>query len=116
MYHRARPGKRGCYIHNLGCYLAIAGGSAIIVATLRCRFAEIAWAIWFAVIVAHFAIFLNVDAIPFSPFVTTAQKVLIFSFAAWAGWLAWKMEGWSIRGAEPDLRGTEPVNQDEAVS
>lgn len=86
------PENVDVHIHNLGCYLAIAGGSAIIVATLRCRFAEIAWAVWFAVVVALFSIFLNVDAIPFSPFVTTAQKVLIFSFAAWAGWLAWKME------------------------
>ena len=77
-------------IHNLGCYLAVGGGSAIVAATLRRRFADIAWAVWFAVVVALFAIFLNVDAIPFSPFVTTTQKVLIVSFAAWAGWLAWK--------------------------
>lgn len=77
-------------VHNLGCYLAVGGGTAIIAATLRRRFADIAWAVWFAVVVALFAIFLNVDAIPFSPFVTATQKVIILSFAIWAGWLAWK--------------------------
>lgn len=77
-------------VHNLGCYLAVGGGSAIVAATFRRRCAEIAWVIWFAVVIALFAVFLNVDAIPFSPFVTATQKVLILSFAAWAGWLAWE--------------------------
>ena len=34
--------------HNLGCYLAVGGGSAIVAATLRRRFADIAWAGWLA--------------------------------------------------------------------
>ena len=79
--------------HNLGCYLAVGGGAAIVAATFRRRFSNIAWTVWFAAVVALFAIFLNVDAIPFSPFVTAAQKVLILSFAAWAGWLAWTIKG-----------------------
>ncbi|MBR3086823.1 MAG: metallophosphoesterase [Kiritimatiellae bacterium] len=77
-------------VHNLGCYFAVGGGTVIVAATFRHRCSEIAWAAWFAVVVALFAVFLNVDAIPFSPFVTATQKVLIISFAAWAGWLAWK--------------------------
>ncbi len=75
-------------MHNASCLLAVAGGVAILSARFR-RGADLAWTIWFAVVVAFFAIFLNVDAIPFSPWVPTTQKILIVSFAVWAEWLVW---------------------------
>ncbi len=78
-------------IHNIGCTLAVAGGAAVLAATIRRRCTDIAWAVWFAVVVALFTLFLNVDAIPFSPWVPTTQKVLIVSFAVWAEWLVWKL-------------------------
>ena len=42
-----------------------------------------------AVVVA-FVICLEATGIPFRPYVTTLQKVLIASFALWAGHLAWR--------------------------
>jgi hypothetical protein len=78
-------------IHNIGCTLAVAGGAAVLAATIRRRCTDIAWTVWFAVVVALFTLFLNVDAIPFSPWVPTTQKVLIVSFAVWAEWLVWKL-------------------------
>lgn len=77
-------------IHNTSCLLAVAGGVAILAARFR-RGADLAWTVWFAVVVALFTLFLNVDAIPFSPWVPTTQKVLIVSFAVWAEWLVWKL-------------------------
>ncbi len=44
---------------------------------------------WLAVVVVFFTICLNVDALPFDPWVTSTQKALIVSFAVWVGWLPW---------------------------
>ena len=79
-------------IHNAGCYLATFGGAAILVARFR-KGIDLIWTVWFVVLVIVFALCLYLKAIPFSPYVTTAQKLLIASFAAWAGWLAWRMGG-----------------------
>ena len=77
--------------HNMGCLVSVVGGVAVLAASFRRgKRADVAWLAWFAIVVALFAVFLNVDAIPFSPWVPTTQKVLIVSFAVWAGWLAWK--------------------------
>ena len=83
-------------IHNLGCCLAVAGGSAILAACLRRRGADIAWTCWLAAVVIFFAVCQNVDAIPFDPWVPTGQKMLIVSFAAWAGWLPWSRRGKAV--------------------
>ena len=77
------------HIHNLGCNLAVAGGSAVLAAALRRRRADIAWACWLAAVVVFFTVCLNVDAIPFDPWATSTQKALIVSFAVWLGWLPW---------------------------
>lgn len=79
-------------IHNIGCYLATLGGAAILVARLR-KGVDLAWTIWFVVLVIVFALCLDLKSIPFSPYVTTTQKLLIASFAVWAGWIAWRMGG-----------------------
>ena len=78
-------------VHNVGCYLATFGGAAILVARFR-KGADLAWTIWFVVLVIVFALCLDLKAIPFSPYVTTTQKLLIVSFAVWAGWLAWRSD------------------------
>ena len=81
--------------HNVGCYLATLGGAAILLARFR-KGVDLAWTIWFVVLVIVFALCLDLKAIPFSPYVTTTQKLLIASFAVWAGWLAWRMGGSAV--------------------
>ncbi len=77
-------------IHNVGCYLANFGGAAILVARLR-KGADLAWMVWFVVIITVFALCIDLKAIPFSPWVPSMQKLLIVSFAVWSGWIAWRM-------------------------
>ena len=77
-------------IHNVGCYLATGGGALILIARFR-KGADLAWTCWFVALVIAFALCTDLDAIPFSPYVTTTQKLLIVSFAAWAGWVAWRL-------------------------
>ena len=79
-------------VHNVGCYLATFGGAAILFALFR-KGADLAWTVWFVVLVIVFVLCLDLKAIPFSPYVTTTQKFLIVSFAVWAAWLAWRMGG-----------------------
>ena len=75
-------------VHNLGCHLAALGGAAILAARFR-RGGDLIWACWLLSVIAFFSVCLWVKGIPFSPWVTATQKVLIVSFAAWTGWLAW---------------------------
>ena len=77
-------------IHNVGCHLATFGGGMILIARFR-KGADLIWTVWFAVLVIVFALCIDVKAIPFSPYVTTTQKLLIVSFAVWVGWLGWRM-------------------------
>jgi len=74
-------------IHNVGCYLATSGGALILIARFR-KGPDLAWTCWLVLLVIVFALCIDLDAIPFSPYVTTTQKLLIVSFAAWAGWVA----------------------------
>ena len=77
-------------VHNVGCHLAVFGGVTVLAAGFRRRRGDVAWLCWFAALIALFAACLWVEAIPFSPWVTSTQKALIVSFAVWAGWLAWR--------------------------
>ena len=86
-------------VHNAGCYLATFGGAAILVARFR-KGIDLVWTIWFVVLVIVFALCLDLKAIPFSPYVTTTQKLLIVSFALWAGWLAWRIGGKAVGQAQ----------------
>ena len=76
-------------IHNLGCDIAVVGGAAVAAARFR-KGADMAWVFWFVALVSFFMVCLGVKALPFSPWVTSTQKVLITSFAVWTGWLAWR--------------------------
>ena len=77
-------------IHNVGCYLATSGGALILIARFR-KGADLAWTCWLVLLVIVFALCIDLKAIPFSPYVPTTQKLLIVSFAAWTGWIAWQM-------------------------
>ena len=77
-------------IHYVGCYLATSGGALILIARFR-KGADLAWTCWLVLLVIAFALCIDLKAIPFSPYVTTTQKMLIVSFAAWAGWVAWRL-------------------------
>ena len=90
-------------IHNLGCFIAIGGGVAILAARLR-RGGDLAWTCWLLALVIFFAICLNVDAFSFDPWVTATQKALIVSFACWAEWLAWR----GTRSATPSASPASP--------
>ena len=86
------PENTVCPVHNIGCNLAVAGGVAVLVARLRRRGGDWWWLWWFSALVSVFLLCLGVKAIPFSPWVTTFQKLLIVSFAVWLGWIAWRLE------------------------
>ena len=84
----------GGLVRMPGCNALI--GPAYIAAILVARFrkgVDLAWTVWFVVLVIVFALCLDLKAIPFSPYVTTTQKLLIVSFAVWAGSLAWRTGG-----------------------
>ena len=61
---------------------------AILAARFR-KGGDLIWTCWLLSVIAFFSVCLCVKAIPFSPWVTATQKVLIVSFAIWTGWLAW---------------------------
>ena len=82
-------------IHNVGCHLATSGGALILIARFR-KGADLVWTCWLVVLVIAFALCIDLKAIPFSPYVPTTQKMLIVSFAAWAGWVAWQMGGKTV--------------------
>ena len=78
-------------IHNVGCFLAVGGGIAVLIACFRRgKWTDIVWLAWFAVVVTVFALCIHLDSIPFRPYVPTSQKALIVSFAVWAASLAWR--------------------------
>ena len=87
-------------VHNVGCHLAVIGGAAVLAARIRRGSGDVSWLVWFVALVSFFSVCLVVDAIPFSPWVTATQKLLICSFAVWAGWVAWKLR----------KRGRAPLN------
>ena len=76
-------------VHNTGCHMAVLGGAAVLVARFR-RGGDLAWTCWLLSVVMAFCLCLMLKAIPFSPWVTSTQKLVIVSFAVWSGWLAWR--------------------------
>ena len=96
-------------VHNVGCYLATFGGAAVLIARIR-KGADLVWTVWFVMIVIAFALCIDLKAIPFSPYVTTTQKLLIVSFAIWAGWIAWRIPASKNDDDEGGTRGTVPLS------
>jgi len=77
----ARPDLRVALA--LAIPLATSGGALILIARFR-KGPDLAWTCWLVLLVIVFALCIDLDAIPFSPYVTTEQKLLIVSFAAWS--------------------------------
>ena len=77
-------------MHNIACILAVVGGVPVLVARFR-NGGDLAWTCWLLILVVFFATCVWSKSIPFCPWVTSTQKALIVSFAAWSGWLAWRM-------------------------
>ena len=79
-------------VHNLGCHLAALGGASVLLACDR-RGVDRVWTCLLIAIVSAFGACLalhGAKVLPFSPWVTTSQKLLIVSFAIWAGHIAWR--------------------------
>jgi len=98
-------------IHNLGCHMAAIGGAAILAARFR-KGGDRVWTCWLLAVIAFFSVCLWVKGIPFSPWVTATQKVLIVSFAIWTGWLAWHVRRSEAAKASPCLPGADASASD----
>jgi hypothetical protein len=97
-------------VHNLGCHMAAVGGGAILAARFR-KGGDLIWTCWLLSVIAFFSVCLCVKAIPFSPWVTATQKVLIVSFAIWTGWLAWHVRrNESVKSSPSSPCADEPAN------
>ena len=78
--------------HNAGCHLAAVGGAGVLFAR-DCPGRDRAWTCALLGIVSFFGLCLllhDADVVPFAPWVTATQKLLIVSFALWAGDIAWR--------------------------
>ena len=76
-------------LHDIGCWLAALGGGAMLFAWRRAEAARHicrAWTLALVLPIATMALALVLHAlkvVPFAPLVTTLQKIVILSFAAW---------------------------------
>ena len=83
-------------LHNVGCWLAAAGGAVMLFAWRRevpTRHVRRAWTIALVLPIAAMALALVLHAlkvVPFAPLVTSLQKLVILSFAAWLLFLSAK--------------------------
>ena len=81
--------------HDVGCWIAVAGGSAMLFVWLRreqSRAVRIVWSLLLFLSMASLAIGLFCHEryhTPFSPWVPTAQKLVILSFASWLLFMAY---------------------------
>ena len=87
-------------MHNIACNLAVVGGVPILAARFR-KGGDLVWTCYLLALVAFFAICVEVKSIPFCPWVTATQKVLVVSFAVWSGWIAWWTDRDSLMGTDP---------------
>ena len=81
-------------LHNAGCWLAAAGGAVLLFAWRRkeqSRRVRCAWTAALVLPISLMGVALAASAfgiLPFAPFVPSAQKVVILSFAAWLVFLS----------------------------
>ena len=86
-------------LHDAGCWLAAAGGGVMLFSWRRAESARRirrGWTIALVLPIAAMALALVLHAlnvVPFAPFVTTLQKIVILSFAAWLLCLSAKNAG-----------------------
>ena len=85
----AVPEDVGMNLHNAGCWLAAAGGGVMLLSWRSREPSRLVRRAWTAALVASiavmaFAIALHaLGALPFSPFVTSLQKLVILAYSAW---------------------------------
>ena len=90
-------------LHDIGCWLAAIGGGMMLFAWRReepARHIRRAWTIALVLPIAAMALALVLHAlkvVPFAPLVTTLQKIVILSFAAWLLFLSAKGAGLASR-------------------
>ena len=90
-------------LHNAGCWLAALGGGVMLFAWRRAeptRRIRRAWTVALVLPIAAMAIALvlhSIRLVPFAPLVTTLQKIVILSFAAWLLFLSAKNAGHAAR-------------------
>ena len=86
-------------LHDAGCWLVAAGGGVMLFSWRRAESARRVrrgWTIALVLPIAAMALALDLHAlnvVPFAPLVTTLQKIVIFSFAAWLLCLSAKNAG-----------------------
>ena len=85
--------------HNIGCHLAAAGGGCVLIA-LDKRGINRVWTCILIAIISFFGLCLamhGVKLVPFAPWVTATQKLLIVSFAIWSGYIGWQEKSAKLR-------------------
>ena len=86
------PENVNMMFHNAGCHMAAFGGAGVLLALDR-RGPDRVWTCLLIGIVSFFGLCILLhaaDVVPFAPWVTATQKVLIVSFALWTGTIAWR--------------------------
>ena len=92
-------------LHDCGCHLAAAGGGVMLFAWCRGEPSPCvrrAWAAALVLPIASMALALALHAfgvVPFAPLVTTLQKIVILSFAAWLLFVSARVAGRGARVA-----------------
>lgn len=93
------------HAHNAGCWLAAIGGGVMLLGWLLEETSQIEKRVWAVALVAPLAaIGLGLVAhacglVPFAPWVPTAQKLVIGSYAAWLFHLATRRSAWRARAS-----------------
>ncbi len=93
------PENENMFFHNVGCHLAAIGGAGVLFACDKPGQDRV-WTFVLLGVVAFFCLFLVLHAakvVPFAPWVTATQKVLIVSFALWVGCLARRHRARALR-------------------
>ena len=93
------PEDANMTFHNVGCHLAAFGGAGVLFACDRPG-RDRAWTCALLGIVSFFGLCLllhGAGIVPFAPWVTTTQKVLIVSFALWTADLARRLRAAPLR-------------------
>ena len=91
--------------HNVGCWLAAAGGGLMLRYWVQSEASPRSARLWSAILLLPLlAIGLGLGLhglrlVPFAPWVPTAQKGVILSFAAWVVWLSVRQESVACRRA-----------------
>ena len=95
------PENVNMLFHNAGCHMAALGGAGVLFSRVRKdRRRDIVWTCVLLSVISFFGAFLllhGANVLPFAPWVTATQKILIASFAVWVGDIAWRERSAPLR-------------------